>query len=198
MCLLSPTSPPLSPSLYHQTARTDSSSPPLPDGVAPEPRGLHHRLGRRLVAAQLDPRQHARGTGEWHVYTTVFDHRRSEIYVDGYCEASGKSAGGNALDGLSLGCDHNGVFFLNGSIAELRLFHAHLPAPQRVQIEAALAQRYGISYSFAMQMSPPGRGSFPWPLLVRAAVAERAHERVLLIVLRRRSCEERRHLGGRG
>lgn len=107
-------------------------------------------------------RGNTRGNGEWHVYTTVFNHRRSEIFVDGYCEATGKSAGDNGLDGLSLGCDHNGVFFLNGSIAEMRLFHAHLPSSQRVQIEAALARRYGISYSFAMQVpTPPGRSSFP-------------------------------------
>ena len=41
----------------------------------------------------------------------------------------------NELDGLSIGCDHNGVFFLTGSLAEIRLFHCHLPMAQRVQIE---------------------------------------------------------------
>ena len=131
-----------------------------PTGGHPSPEGCITASGQDS-SPRNSLRGSTRGTGEWHVYTTVFDHRRSEIYVDGYCEASGKSAGGNGLDGLSLGCDHNGVFFLNGSIAEVRLFHAHLPAPQRVQIEAALARRYGISYSFAMQVpSPPGRGSF--------------------------------------
>ena len=53
----------------------------------------------------------------------------------GYCEASGKSAGGNGLDGLSIGCDHNGVFYLTGSLAELRLFHCHMTTAQRVQTE---------------------------------------------------------------
>jgi len=66
-----------------------------------------------------------RGTGDWHIYTAIFNHKRSEIYCDGYCEASGKSAGPNALDGLSIGCDHNGDFFLTGSIAEIRLFASH-------------------------------------------------------------------------
>jgi hypothetical protein len=82
-----------------------------------------------------------RGTGHWHIYTAVFDNKRSEIFVDGYCEASGKAVGSNALDGLSIGCDHAGVFFLTGSMAELRLFNCHLTTPQRVQMEAALAHR---------------------------------------------------------
>ena len=95
-----------------------------------------------------------RGTGEWHIYTAIFDHRRSEIYVDGYCEASGKSAGGNGLDGLSVGCDHNGVFFLTGSLVELRLFHCHMPTALRVQTEAGLAARYGLPYSSAPSPTP--------------------------------------------
>ena len=45
-----------------------------------------------------------RGTGDWHVYTAVFDQRKSEVFVDGYCEASGKNVGANCLDGLSIGC----------------------------------------------------------------------------------------------
>ena len=60
-------------------------------------------------------------------------------HVAGYCEASGKTVGGNGLDGLSVGCDHNGVFFLTGSLAELRLFHCHMPNAQRVQAEVRLA-----------------------------------------------------------
>ena len=60
-----------------------------------------------------------RGTGEWHIYTAIFDQRRSEVYVDGYCEATGKNVGSNTLDGLSIGCDHNGIFFLHGALAEL-------------------------------------------------------------------------------
>jgi len=123
------------------------------------PSGWHPSPEICMTASGLDtpPRNSLRGstrsTGEWHVYTAIYDHRRSEIYVDGYCEASGKSAGNNSLDGLSIGCDHTGVFYLSGSLAELRLFHCHMPSAQRVQTEAALAQRYGIQYS--SQPSPP-------------------------------------------
>ena len=133
-----------------------------------------------------------RGTGDWHVYTAVFDQRKSEIYVDGYCEASGKNVGANCLDGLSIGCaasrrgrrpsrmqsrqracasatptrwacgcarcDHTGVFFLTGMIAELRLFSCHLPTAQRVQTEAALARRYSLSYSCAPTLPTPQKG----------------------------------------
>jgi len=93
-----------------------------------------------------------RGTGDWHVYTAIFDQRRSEVYVDGYCEASGKNVGGNSLDGLTIGCDHNGVFFLIGSLAELRLYRTHLSTRMRVQIEASLARRYGLNYSVAREV----------------------------------------------
>ena len=48
-----------------------------------------------------------RGTGEWHIYTAIYDERKSEMFVDGYCEASAKNVGNNKLDGLSIGCDHN-------------------------------------------------------------------------------------------
>jgi len=96
-----------------------------------------------------------RGTGDWHVYTAIFDQRRSEVYVDGYCEATGKNVGTNVLDGLSIGCDHSGVFFLNGALAEIRLYHCHMPTAQRVQTEAALAARYGLGYSCAPTMPTP-------------------------------------------
>ena len=99
-----------------------------------------------------------RGTGDWHVYTAVFDQRKSEMYVDGYCEASGKNVGANPLDGLSLGCDHTGVFFLTGMIAELRLYSCHMPTAQRVQTEAALARRYSLSYSCALTLPTPSKG----------------------------------------
>jgi len=99
-----------------------------------------------------------RGTGDWHVYTAVFDQRKSEMYVDGYCEASGKNVGANSLDGLSIGCDHTGVFFLTGMIAELRLYSCHMPTAQRVQTEAALARRYSLSYSCAPTLPTPPRG----------------------------------------
>ena len=79
-----------------------------------------------------------RGTGQWHIYTAIFNHRKSEIYVDGYCEASGKTGGGNGLDGLTLGCDHNNVFFLTGSVAELRLYHTHVASAQRIQTEVCI------------------------------------------------------------
>ena len=123
------------------------------------PSGWHPSPEICMTASGQDasPRQSlrgtTRGTGEWHIYTAVFDHKKSEIFCDGYCEASGKTAGANSLDGLSIGCDHNGVFFLTGSITELRLFSCHLPAAQRVQTEAALAHRYGITYS--SQPAPP-------------------------------------------
>lgn len=119
------------------------------------PTGWHPSPEICMTASGQDasPRQSlrgtTRGTGEWHIYTAIFNHKRSEIYCDGYCEASGKTAGANALDGLSIGCDHNGVFFLTGSICELRLFGCHLPPAQRVQTEAALAHRYGLTYSSA-------------------------------------------------
>jgi hypothetical protein len=114
-----------------------------------------------------------RGTGDWHIYTAIFDHRRSEIFVDGYCEASGKSVGGNGLDGLSIGCDHNGVFFLTGSLTELRLYHCHMATNQRVQAEAAMAHRYGIPYS-----SPPSpTPSSPTKSLSRFSCAPRSAAR---------------------
>ena len=101
-----------------------------------------------------------RSTGDWHVYTAIFDHKKSEVYVDGYLEGSGKSAGSNGLDGLSIGCDHNGVFYLTGALAELRLFHCHIPNLQRIQTEAAVARRYGISYSCVPEppLTPKGSG----------------------------------------
>ena len=127
-----------------------------PTGYHPSPEVCITASGQDS-SPRFSLRGNTRGTGDWHVYTTVFHHKKSEIYVDGYCEASGKSVGTNGLDGLSLGCDHNGVFFLQGSVSEVRLFNTHLPVSQRVQIEAALARRYGISYSFAV--SPPATPS---------------------------------------
>ena len=55
-----------------------------------------------------------RGNGSWHVYTAIFHGSKSEMFVDGRCEGSGQSVGGGALDGISIGCDHSGVFFLKG------------------------------------------------------------------------------------
>ena len=78
------------------------------------------------------------------------------MFVDGNCESSGKNVGSNSLDGLSLGCDHTGVFFLTGMIAELRLYNCHMPAAQRVQTEAALARRYALDYT-DVPAPPPAR-----------------------------------------
>ena len=123
-----------------------------------------------------------RGTGDWHVYTAVFDQRKSEMYVDGYCEASGKNVGANTLDGLSIGCDHTGIFFLTGMVAELRLYHCHMPTAQRVQTEAALARRYSLSYSWMIgrELSDPYFATAP----ERYAPWDRA--RVVVLVRGRR------------
>ena len=72
-------------------------------------------------------------------------------------QASGKSVGANELDGLSVGCDHSGVFFLTGALAELRVFATHLQPLQRVQIEASLARRYGLPYSVVRSLPQPAR-----------------------------------------
>jgi len=139
------------------------------------PTGWHPAPEICMTASGEDaaPRQSMRGStrsmGDWHIYTAVYNHKRSEIFVDGYCEGSGKMIGGNDLDGLSLGCDHNGVFFLTGAIAEIRIFHCHLPQPQRVQTEAALAHRYGLAYSVAQV--PPAASVRP---LSRFSCAPRA------------------------
>jgi len=109
-----------------------------------------------------------RGTGEWHIYTAVFDTKRSEIYVDGFCEATGnKSVGSNLLDGLSIGCDHNGIFFLIGCVAELRLFRRNLSTAHRVQIEASLARRYGLAYSMARELPSPTRQASRFTCVLR-------------------------------
>jgi len=96
-----------------------------------------------------------RGNGQWHVYTAIFDGAKSEMYVDGRCEGAGKSVGNGSLDGLSMGCDHSGVFHLKGSIAELRIFHAHVAPAERSQTEAALALRYGLSHASVSQRAKP-------------------------------------------
>jgi len=139
------------------------SSPPLPKpprSHRPSPTAcalLENKGG--TDSPKYSARGSTRGTGEWHVYTAVFDHKKSEMYVDGNCEASGKNVGSNSLDGLSLGCDHTGVFYLTGMIAELRLYNCHMPAAQRVQTEAALARRYALDYTDAPSLPPsPSRG----------------------------------------
>ena len=155
--------------LAARNVRLRPQTPPAPPTQRPQ---------RRLSISWDRPRRRVtlgstRGTGDWHIYTAIFDHRRSEIFVDGYCEASGKSVGGNGLDGLSIGCDHNGVFFLTGSLTELRLYHCHMATNQRVQAEAAMAHRYGIPYS-----SPPSpTPSSPTKSLSRFSCAPRSAAR---------------------
>jgi len=95
-----------------------------------------------------------RSTGSWHVYTAIFDGGRSEMFVDGRCEGSGKNVGTGPLDGLTIGCDHSGVFHLKGAVAELRLFHCHLQMDERSRTEAALALRYGLSHASISYSDP--------------------------------------------
>jgi len=98
-----------------------------------------------------------RSNGQWHVYTAIFNGSKSEMFIDGRCEGARKTVGGGTLDGLTIGCDHSGVFHLRGSIAELRLYHCHLQAAERTQTEAALALRYGLSHAAVAHMDPaPG------------------------------------------
>lgn len=127
-----------------------------PQGWHPAPEICMTASGRD-AAPKFSMRGSTRGTGEWHIFTAVFDGRRSEVFVDGYCECSGKPIGANALDGLSVGCDHNDVFFLQGAIAELRLFHCRLPFTHRVQTEASLARRYGLTYSVSRELTSAAR-----------------------------------------
>mmetsp|Transcript_21763 Transcript_21763/g.70327 ORF Transcript_21763/g.70327 Transcript_21763/m.70327 type:complete len:108 (-) Transcript_21763:788-1111(-) len=51
----------------------------------------------------------------------------------------------------------SGIFFLIGSIAEVRLFKDNLPMAQRIQIEASLAKRYDLPYSVARDLPTPPR-----------------------------------------
>jgi len=89
-------------------------------------------------------RGRTRATNAWHVYTAIYDGDKSELYVDGIREASGKAVGKGSLDGLRLGCDHTATFYLKGAIAELRVFSCHLSPTPRAQLEAAMALRYGL------------------------------------------------------
>ena len=112
--------------------------------TAPEVVMSAHGAGNEVPSQLL--RGATRSTDEWHVYTAIFDEARSEIYIDGRLEARGKSIGKSSLDGLRVGCDHTSTFFLNGAVAELRLFACHLSEGARTHIEAALSMRYGLKY----------------------------------------------------
>ena len=112
------------------------------------------------------------GPGQWHVYTCVFDHDQSVLRVDGRAESSHDTAtslgsnvsvGGNALDGLTLGSDHQ--FFMtlcagnhgvdvnggtpgnwtgsdsNGAIAEVAVFHG-LPMEDVLRLERYFLDKY--------------------------------------------------------
>mmetsp|Transcript_25819 Transcript_25819/g.78500 ORF Transcript_25819/g.78500 Transcript_25819/m.78500 type:complete len:356 (-) Transcript_25819:758-1825(-) len=125
-----------------------------PSGWHPSPEICMTASGHDAVPSQ-SMRGSTRGDGEWHVFTAIFDVRKSELYVDGVREASGKNVGNNRLDGLSIGCDHSGVFFLIGSVAELRLFSIHLSPEQRVQVESTLARKYNLSYKMELASSSP-------------------------------------------
>ena len=105
------------------------------------------------------PAQLLRGTTRssdtWHVYTAIFDGAKSEMFVDGVREASGRSVGNASLDGLLLGCDHTSTFFLRGKVAEVRVFSCHLGAAPREQMEAAIAMRYGLATATPPPATPP-------------------------------------------
>jgi hypothetical protein len=121
-------------------------------------------------------RGHTRSSGEWHVYTAIYDHKRSELFVDGVCEASGKSVGANGLDGLTLGCDHTGVFYLHGAIAEVRIFRYAMPPQLRVATECALARRYGLPFHFADDdPTPPPSPARSLPGSFFSCVGARSH-----------------------
>lgn len=93
--------------------------------------------------------------GEWHVYSAVFNHGQSELYVDGVREgtASNSNVGTGLLDGLTLGTDHRNDFALGsmvegslpGVIAEMALFGTVLPDSDRRRIEYRLMRRHGIA-----------------------------------------------------
>ncbi|KAL1515687.1 hypothetical protein AB1Y20_002304 [Prymnesium parvum] len=121
--------------------------PSATSAVAGPPQVVITADGRGVDSPSKLLRGATRGTGLWHVYTAIFDGPRSELFVDGRCEGSGKNIGNGCLDGLSMGCDHSGVFHLKGSIAELRLFNRHMDPAERSQLEAALALRYGLSHA---------------------------------------------------
>jgi len=89
-------------------------------------------------------RGRTRSTDAWHLYTCIFDGDKSELYVDGIKEAGGKAVGHAHLDGIRIGCDHTGTFFLTGMMSELRIFSCHLCPTLRAQLEAAMALRYGL------------------------------------------------------
>lgn len=90
--------------------------------------------------------------GEWHVYSAVFNHGMSELFVDGVREGTSTNVGTGRLDGLTLGTDHRNEFALGsmfegslpGVIAELALFGTALNQRDRRRIEHHLMRRHGI------------------------------------------------------
>ena len=110
---------------------------------------------RKVCLPAMLLRGSTKSTNDWHVYTAIYDGSKSAMYVDGRKEASGKSVGTSALDGLRIGCDHTSTFFLKGAIAELRLFSCHLGDEPRAQIEAAMQLRYGLAPTGKRPTTPP-------------------------------------------
>ena len=82
----------------------------------------------------------------WHVYCAVFDGERSELYVDGSCEARGLMPPAASLDGLTVGTDKERSFQLHGAIAQVRVLAGRLPEAHREALEASLARRYGLAH----------------------------------------------------
>lgn len=61
-----------------------------PTGYHPSPEICMTASGHGAVPTQ-SMRGSTRGTGEWHVITAIFDTRKSELFVDGGREATGKN-----------------------------------------------------------------------------------------------------------
>ena len=88
------------------------ASPPLPRPQPPPARAPHPaspvlRRAHRYGSGETTPgpshllRGRTRATNAWHVYTAIYDGDKSELYVDGIREASGKAVGKGSLDGCA-------------------------------------------------------------------------------------------------
>ena len=93
----------------------------------------------------------------WHVYCAVFDGERSELYVDGRCEARGVVPPEASLDGLTVGIDNERHYQLNGAIAQVRVLAGRLPEAHREALEASLARRYGLAHPALLHDGPPAK-----------------------------------------
>jgi hypothetical protein len=79
---------------------------------------------------------------DWHLYTALFDGANSQLRVDGLLEGHG-ALSTDALDGITLGNDHEAHFPLRGAMAEVRVFEGRLADEVRGAIERGIAGRYG-------------------------------------------------------